>query len=70
MKSFFSSQNVFHPLSLLVLSLMAAFPTPTSAAPTPEAVLQQQDILQRQREKQLREQWMVPIRAWRRWQQR
>ena len=56
MKPFFSSQNVFHPLSLLVLSLMAAFPTPTSAAPTPEAVLQQQDILQRQREKQLREQ--------------
>ena len=56
MKPFFSSQNVFHPLSLLVLSLMAAFPTLTSAAPTPEAVSQQQDILQRQREKQLREQ--------------
>ena len=35
---------------------MAAFPTLTSAAPTPEAVSQQQDILQRQREKQLREQ--------------
>lgn len=56
MKPFFFSQNAFHPLSLLVLSLMAAFPTPTSAAPTSETVSQQQDILQRQREKQLREQ--------------
>lgn len=56
MKPFFFSKNVFHPLSLLVLSLMAAFPTLTTAALTPEAVSQQQDILQRQREKQLREQ--------------
>lgn len=59
MKSFFSSQAIFHSLSLLFLSLIAAFSVPTSAAPTPEAISQQQDILQRQREKQLREQ-MLP----------
>lgn len=57
-ETFLFLQKCISSLSLITVSpiIDGCLPTLTSAAPTPEAVSQQQDILQRQREKQLREQ--------------